>query len=492
MKRIILTESQYKRLVSQPLNEQEIIFGDGYSWGDMKNVNIINNLLLLKDSLWYNYKQNLYIKSIDEDKVIINLEKYDEEVKEYIKKKMKMFLIISDNPGDSIDDEGNVDFSFDTEPVEDEEQYDDVYTTEDDFKVDSEFGSSNLTNKEKIILHLISEKEAVSHSYDSANPGKIIPGLSKLTMEQAKIKNGSSAIGRYQFMPENLNRFVTSAGLKMSDKFSPKNQDKMALAILKGKMDDCDELHNKLVSTWAALPLLYDREITYKKKVYKRKRGDSYYEGISGNKAGLTPEHFESALSSCGCNMTKLNKKLEIKINGESDVKDSGMLRILIIGDSQSAGSGKYHSKLNNKKYSVKNNSKTSRFTSDMLKELKNETLSNYDVIIIMGGGNDSNQKTTSTAAQNNLDNMYGYVKNKSDAVLITISNPTKKYFTDWEKIYPSNDKIAEYTNGNTISDYKINSNSLGEDNFSKDKIHLNGKGHNWIYEKLKNILDNL
>ena len=453
MKRIILTESQYKRLVSQPLNEQEIIFGDGYSWGDMKNVNIINNLLLLKDSLWYNYKQNLYIKSIDEDKVIINLEKYDEEVKEYIKKKMKMFLIISDNPGDSIDDEGNVDFSFDTEPVEDEEQYDDVYTTEDDFKVDSEFGSSNLTNKEKIILHLISEKEAVSHSYDSANPGKIIPGLSKLTMEQAKIKNGSSAIGRYQFMPENLNRFVTSAGLKMSDKFSPKNQDKMALAILKGKMDDCDELHNKLVSTWAALPLLYDREITYKKKVYKRKRGDSYYEGISGNKAGLTPEHFESALSSCGCNMTKLNKKLEIKINGESDVKDSGMLRILIIGDSQSAGLGKYHSKLNNKKYSVKNNSKTSRFTSDMSKELKNETLSNYDVIIIMGGG---------------------------------------KYFTDWEKIYPSNDKIAEYTNGNTISDYKINSNSLGEDNFSKDKIHLNGKGHNWIYEKLKNILDNL
>ncbi len=324
MKRIILTESQYKRLVSQPLNEQEIIFGDGYTFSDAKNVNIQNILLVLSDSLWYNYKQNLYIKSIDEDKVIIDLEKYDEEVKEYIKKKMKMFLIITDNPGDSIDDKGNVDFSFDTEPVEDEEQYDDVYTTEDDFKVDSEFGSSNLTNKEKIILHLISEKEAVSHSYDSANPGKIIPGLSKLTMEQAKIKNGSSAIGRYQFMPENLNGFVTSAGLKMSDKFSPKNQDKMALAILKGKMDDCDELHNKLVSTWAALPLLYDREITYKKKVYKRKRGDSYYEGISGNKAGLTPEHFESALSSCGCNMTKLNKKLEIKINGESDVKDSG------------------------------------------------------------------------------------------------------------------------------------------------------------------------
>jgi hypothetical protein len=88
MKRIILTESQYKRLVKQPLNEQEIIFGDGYSFSDMKNVNNIHIIVSLHDSLWYDYKQNLYIKSVDEDKVIIDLEKYDEEVKEYIKKTM--------------------------------------------------------------------------------------------------------------------------------------------------------------------------------------------------------------------------------------------------------------------------------------------------------------------------------------------------------------------------------------------------------------------
>ncbi len=120
MKRIILTESQYKRLVSQPLNES-IIFGDGYSLNDVSNVNIINILISLSGNLWYDYKQNLYIKSIDEDKVVIDLEKYDEGVKEYIKKTMDMFLIISDNPGDSIDDKGNIDFSNDTEPVEDEE-----------------------------------------------------------------------------------------------------------------------------------------------------------------------------------------------------------------------------------------------------------------------------------------------------------------------------------------------------------------------------------
>lgn len=43
-----------------------------------------------------------------------------------------------------------------------------------------------------------------------------------------------------------------------------------------------------------------------------------------------------------------------------------------------------------------------------------------------------------------------------------------------------------------TIPDYKIDANSLGEDNFSKDKIHLNSKGHKWIKSELEKILNNL
>ena len=116
MKVILLVGAMFLNSISHPVdNGGEIIFGDGYSWDDMKNVNVQNILSILKDSLWYNYKQNLYIKSIDEDKVIIDLEKYDEEVKEYIKKTMEKFLYITDNPGDRIDDKGNVDFSNDTE-----------------------------------------------------------------------------------------------------------------------------------------------------------------------------------------------------------------------------------------------------------------------------------------------------------------------------------------------------------------------------------------
>tara|TARA_R110002020_G_C16268089_1_gene770918 strand:- start:54 stop:2147 length:2094 start_codon:yes stop_codon:yes gene_type:complete len=697
MKRIILTESQYKRLVRRRLNEQNFKFSDGYSIDDIKSERVWHYLAMLLDSLWYKYKKDVYIKSIEGDKVVIDLEKYDDEEKKFIKDELDRYFHISKNTEDSYDDTGNMDFSFDTEPVDDEE------IVVDEFEVDSEFGLDTLNKGEKIILHLISEKESVNHSYDSANPNKIIDGLSELTMEEAKIKNGDKAIGRYQFMPENFNDFVTAAGLKMTDKFSPENQDKMALTILKGKMDDCLKLEDKLVRTWAALPLLYDREITYKNKKYNRKRGESYYQDIGGNKSYISPEHFESALSSCGCNMTKLNEKLETKIKsitpfekylkdndiipvepgtgpkngvqfdkipGTTDYRsgqptlgelawmlqnynikrvirlnssnetakrnkvkvptekerelveaagaefypknsdfvdahnsyetnkgyqgtikkvlpilekgntlihcrngadrtgylvakyikdnkgwddqklwnytteynswcgmskkkfegnsskerggydayaqgfiddidyemkqklcnnnkggvenDTDKIKILVIGDSQSAGMGKYHSKLDDKKYSIKNNSKESRFTTHMLSELIKEMLYDYDVIIIMGGGNDSSQKISSTVAQDNLKQMYNYVKDNSNSILIVISNPTKKYYPNWESKYPSNDKIAKYTNDNTISDYEINSNGLGEDYLSKDKIHLNSKGQDWIYEKLKNILDNL
>ena len=332
MKRIILTESQYKRLVKRRLNEQNILFTSPYSYDDIKTERVSHFLSMLLDSVWFNFQENLYIKSVEDDKIVIDLEKYgdkSEEIKEYIKNELNHYFSLTDNPEDKVDSSGNIDFSFDTEPVDDETVVDDEEIVVDEFEVGSEFGLDTLNKGEKIILHLISEKESVNHSYDSANPNKIIDGLSELTMEEAKIKNGASAIGRYQFMPENLSAFVTAAGLKMTDKFSPKNQDKMALKIFKSSMNDCLKLEDKLVRTWAALPLLYDREITYKKKKYNRKRGDSYYEDIGGNKSYISPEHFESALSSCGCNISKLNEKLETKIKSitsfEKYLKDNNI-----------------------------------------------------------------------------------------------------------------------------------------------------------------------
>ena len=308
MKRIILTESQYKRLVKQPLNEQEIIFGDGYSLGDMKNVNNIHIIVSLHDSLWYDYKQNLYIKSVDEDKVIIDLEKYDEEVKEYIKKTMDMFLIMSDNPVDSIDDKGNIDFSSDTEPVEGEEQevVDDFVSTELDEIPDGSL-SSEIPTELHDLMYLVSSKEAKRHSYDSAFSSKIIDGLSDMTIEEAKAANGSSAVGRWQFMPEYIESFATRAGLKMTDKFNQTNQDKMAMQFIPGwKNWSCKKLGQKIATTWAAMPVLYDQHRPKYKEIPARElvRGESYYEGVSSNTAGVTADKFETALRKTGCNVS--------------------------------------------------------------------------------------------------------------------------------------------------------------------------------------------
>jgi len=126
MKRIILTESQYKRLVKKPLNEQNVIFDSGYDWEDVKTFQMINILGSLTDSIFSNFNENLYVKSIDGDKVVIDFEKYDEikrdEIKKYIIDEFNREVTFTDNPDDNMDDEGNIDFSFDSEPLDDEEK----------------------------------------------------------------------------------------------------------------------------------------------------------------------------------------------------------------------------------------------------------------------------------------------------------------------------------------------------------------------------------
>mgnify|MGYP003991769853 FL=1 len=65
MKRIILTESQYKRLVKRRLNEQNILFTSPYSYDDIKTERVSHFLSMLLDSVWFNFQENLYIKSVE-------------------------------------------------------------------------------------------------------------------------------------------------------------------------------------------------------------------------------------------------------------------------------------------------------------------------------------------------------------------------------------------------------------------------------------------
>jgi len=84
MKRIILTESQYKRLVRKPLNETTIYENpDDVKKLTKKQLDI---LIWIAGGIYsdFEYKPDLYIKKIDSGGIYINKDKYNEEEKESI------------------------------------------------------------------------------------------------------------------------------------------------------------------------------------------------------------------------------------------------------------------------------------------------------------------------------------------------------------------------------------------------------------------------
>lgn len=309
MKRIILTESQYKRLVKQKLNEY-IVYSDPKDEYDV-TPDIRLYLGTLGQNLKIKYDINTYVSKIEDGIVYLVADKYNEEQKKTISDIIDYWIKYTpedDEKIGEIDYFSGLDWDYGDEEIEDVEDVEDTEEIE-DVEVKGEFGLDSLIDGEKLILYLISEKEAVNHSYDSAYPGKIIEGLSDLTIEEVKSKYGSGAKGRYQFLPKYFKIFVDKSGLNMSDKFSPKNQDKMALDIFKDKMGNCLKLEDKLVRTWAALPVLYGR----KGDERYVNRGQSYYAGDGVNKAHIKADHFEKVLRSCGCDMSDLEEKLNDK-----------------------------------------------------------------------------------------------------------------------------------------------------------------------------------
>jgi hypothetical protein len=57
------------------------------------------------------------------------------------------------------------------------------------------------------------------------------------------------AVGRYQIIPTTLTGTYKTAGLKLTDKFSPANQDKLAMALLKGRTSVWNYLTKKVEDT---------------------------------------------------------------------------------------------------------------------------------------------------------------------------------------------------------------------------------------------------
>ena len=168
---------------------------------------------------------------------------------------------------------------------------------------------SSSSSSWKPVLDLIAQAESVGGSYDSIYPGSIKPGLSEMTIGEADAwqartakQRGSAAAGRYQFM--NILSQATLAGLGAGDKFSPANQDKMAIALIEKKRevsvdmlkDNPIEAARRLAMEWAGLPVLS----TTAGASRTVSAGQSYYSGDGLNKATISTEQLTSSFQQAG------------------------------------------------------------------------------------------------------------------------------------------------------------------------------------------------
>lgn len=127
----------------------------------------------------------------------------------------------------------------------------------------------------KPLLDVIASGEG---GYESVNPGQVVPGLTNMTISEAwstaqkvgRSRGGSGAMGRYQLLSDPIGR-AKKAGLDpYRDKFSPANQDKIAVYIIENIRDGKEWLSGRLrggdaafaqglADEWAGVPNLSGR-----------------------------------------------------------------------------------------------------------------------------------------------------------------------------------------------------------------------------------------
>ena len=158
------------------------------------------------------------------------------------------------------------------------------------------------TRSSNPLLQLITSAEG---GYDSMYPSQKYPQMLNMTMtelvafQKLKLKDGraSAAVGAYQFLyPE---QYVTLAGLTMNSKFTPENQDKLALAFLKARGITVEAFKRdrvgtalKLAQGFAGVPVLAPTQGKYR---FVR-RGESFYSGDGINAATVSAERVEKSI----------------------------------------------------------------------------------------------------------------------------------------------------------------------------------------------------
>ena len=171
----------------------------------------------------------------------------------------------------------------------------------------SKFVNKNLGGQPQGVLELIRGAEG---GYESMFPSETISGLTEMTitevvaLQKEKLKDGreSAAVGAYQMLYPD--RYVEAAGLTMSSKFTPENQEELAQAFLAERgltaekaAKDPAGFAKGLAQGFAGVPVLEAMQ----GQVQKSERGRSYYRGVGRNKkATVSPEVVEEAVKKYG------------------------------------------------------------------------------------------------------------------------------------------------------------------------------------------------
>ena len=179
----------------------------------------------------------------------------------------------------------------------------------------SKFVNKNLGGQPQGVLELIRGAEG---GYESMFPSETISGLTEMTitevvaLQKEKLKDGreSAAVGAYQMLYPD--RYVEAAGLTMSSKFTPENQDRLAQAFLAERgltaekaAKDPAGFAKGLAQGFAGIPVLE----TMQGEEQQVERGQSYYRGVDKNKATVSPEAVEEAIKKYGESFNVEGKK---------------------------------------------------------------------------------------------------------------------------------------------------------------------------------------
>jgi hypothetical protein len=128
MKRIILTENQYKRLIKKNLNEQKIVFSNPKDEFDITNqmMQLLIHLEFFIDTIANKF---LYIDKVENGVIYIDSAKYTKEEKDLINTEIDKWIVFTDSTRDKRTQDLTYNFGVDSD-------WDDLYPNEDIAVVD--------------------------------------------------------------------------------------------------------------------------------------------------------------------------------------------------------------------------------------------------------------------------------------------------------------------------------------------------------------------